>query len=227
MSFVDTSNSVNIKCGITGSYKVKGSDEKTDLPSGLLCVISTSLQNVAGEWHRGEEWKADEAASTSGDNYIEVLEPDSNKARGVCIDFAHCSASITDSPGRKVEEGELAQLEGWLKAYLEKHFANMAGLRYCIAAVSNHYYPKGKDTQVLQPTHFCFTVMPGMLLMWIGLKGGPDNGTRQSEKTSLAFAPDSKVVPPIPDGHSASIIFSHFTMANLFLKVSFLHFSLP
>jgi len=219
LQFVDTSNSVIITCGLAGSFHLQGSTKAKDLPFGLACEISTSLVNVAGEWHPEDGWVP---SATDGDkptnNWVTVLEPDGNVARGVCIDFTKCKAVLKDAGN--TGGGGLAHLNPLICAFLEEHFTNVCALRYCLAAMSNHFDPSDENSQVLQPSHFCFTLIPGVLMMWIGLRGGSDSGTRQSGQTTLTFAPYSRAVSPIPEGHTASIIFSQAMMRNLFLKVS-------
>ncbi|OJJ43182.1 hypothetical protein ASPZODRAFT_2118013 [Penicilliopsis zonata CBS 506.65] len=172
---------------------------------------------VKGEWHSEQGWLPNDTEPV-GNDFITVLEPQESTGRGVCIDFRKCKANITDgSPDGKIPEGDLARLMA-LKPYLEVHFAQAAGLKYCLAAINNHFEPDDSASEVLQPTEFCFTVIPGVLMMWVGLKGGRETGSRGSGQTSLIFAPNSTSLSPIPSGRTASIIFSQNTMTNLFLK---------
>ncbi|KPM39266.1 hypothetical protein AK830_g7307 [Neonectria ditissima] len=219
LKFVDTSN-ITVTCGLTGTVHLDGSSDVGDLPEGLICTISTSLVNVAGEWHSEDGWKPKTADEDKDhrreDGYVTVLEPDSNVTRGVCVDFTNCSVVLRSTD----PDEDVTRYAASLNARLTSHFDRVGGLRYCLAAVNNHFNPDSQQGQVLQPTHFCFTIAPGVLMTWIGLKGGPGNGSRQSGKTSLAFAPNSSVMSPVPEGRTASIIFSHATMMNLFLKPS-------
>lgn len=216
MKFVDTTNNIVVTMGLVGQYNVNGSDRKINLPSGLTCEVGTSLVNVAGEWHE-DGWKPKPQQQTSGDSFVVVLEPGASEARGICIDLTKCKAVLGETPGANIPPGTKAHLSPLINTFIEQHFAEH-GLRLCLAAVSNHFDVNDRDSEVLQPQHFCFTVASGALMTWIGLKGGPNTGTRQSGKTSLSFAPGASAISPIPDGSTASIIFSHSTMANLFLS---------
>ncbi|KAE8132836.1 hypothetical protein BDV38DRAFT_287432 [Aspergillus pseudotamarii] len=55
--------------------------------------------------------------------------------------------------------------------------------------------------------------------MWIGVEGGKNNGKRQSKQDMFTFRPDTNA-NPIPQGSSASIIFSHDLIVNKFFRPS-------
>lgn len=217
IAFVDTSNQITVTCGITGTMVDEETQDSMKVPSGYKCEISTSLVNVEGEWHATDGWQPspDAATATSkpANNWITFLEKDSNKARGVCIDFTNSKITLRGS--------DSTSMNTMMREYLDEYFTKIAGLRYCLAAVSNHIDTSDAKSHVLKPTTFCFTVMPDVLMTWIGVQGGPANGKRPSKESTLYFAPDSRVVSPIPKNHTASVIFSHYIMMNLFIKVSF------
>ncbi|GKT82048.1 hypothetical protein ColTof4_14471 [Colletotrichum tofieldiae] len=218
LRFVDSSNNITVTCGLAGSYHIDGGSKVINIDTGLVVVLSTNLVNVSGEWHLETGFQPKTGVTPAADDYITLLDPNSSVTQGICINFARCKASIENGPNGAATESRLANLSKTMKSNIEQHFASAAGLRYCLAALSNHYEQDVNGSEVLQPTAFCFTMQPDTLLTWIGLKGGPDNGKRQSAKTMLAFAPGSKAMSPIPKGNSASIIFSQDTIVNLFLK---------
>lgn len=219
LQFVDTST-VTFSCPASGSYQITS---ETPLPdpvafSGLQIVISTSLVNVAGvvstdqgEWQPGSD-------QPSPSNWSVSLDPESDTTRAVCINFKNCTATVNWSgdPG----------LSAIIAQYIEDYFDDAVGLQYYIAALSN-VYANDPGADALQPTSFCFTVIPGntaesipgTLCIWIGVKGGANNGTQPSGQTDLQFAPGGKSLTPLPSSNTASIIFSHDIMANLFLTV--------
>ncbi|KAL1889078.1 hypothetical protein Sste5346_009143 [Sporothrix stenoceras] len=205
LRFVDTSNAVKLTFGLAGSFYAKDMPEvqPKQLPSGLTCELATSLVNVAGQWH-DEGWQpatgTTEAEGPVGNNWVTVLEPGA-------------------SPGSEanINTKTLVTLKPLVATYIEEHFSSH-GLHLCLAAVANSYDVNDKTSEVLQPTQFCFTVAGDVVMIWIGLKGGPNTGTRASGQTGLIFALNSKAVSPIPLESTASIIFSHNTMVNMFLK---------
>ncbi|CAK7229216.1 hypothetical protein SCUCBS95973_007146 [Sporothrix curviconia] len=220
LQFVDTSNAVTLTFGLAGSFQVKDvpGAKPVPLPSGLTCELSTSLVNAAGQW-QDQGWVPAEGSQPAPDSFVTALEPGASVARGICIDLSKCKAVLSQVPGAAINGSTMATLKPLMASFIEEHFASH-GLRLCLAAVSNHYNVSDKASAVLQPTHFCFTVAGGVLMIWIGLKGGRETGTRASGQTALVFAPGAQAVSPIPQGSTASIVFSHDTMANLFLKPS-------
>ncbi|KAF5544644.1 hypothetical protein FMEXI_6473 [Fusarium mexicanum] len=219
MKFADTTNSITLIMGLAGQYVVKETGMTTALPAGLTCEVSTSLVNVAGEWHE-EGWTPappiEGEQEPKKDNWVVIIEPGDSNARGICVDLKYCVVELGEASGANIPEGTMALLDPQIKPFIRKHFAKY-GYRLCLAAVSNHFDVSEADSELLRPEKFCFTVQSGALLMWIGLKGGPNTGTTPTSQTSISFAPSSIARSPIPMGNNASIIFSHTTMASLFL----------
>ncbi|KAF5964366.1 hypothetical protein FBULB1_12839 [Fusarium bulbicola] len=197
MKFTDTTNSITLTMGLAGQYVAKETGMTTALPSGLTCEVSTSLVNVAGEWHE-EGWtpappiEGEEEAKK--DNWVVIIEPGDSNARGICVDLKYCVVELGEASGANIPEGTMALLDPQIKPFIRKHFAKY-GYRLCLAAIRNHFDVSETDS----------------------LKGGPNTGTTPSPETSISFAPSSIARSPIPKGNNASIIFSHTTMASLFL----------
>jgi hypothetical protein len=83
----------------------------------------------------------------------------------------------------------------------------------------------------LRPSSFRFSIIeeekqykwPEVLIMWIGVEGGYNNGLMPGGTTPLDFNPDGNLQSPIPKGFSASAIFSHDIFARKFFVVRQFH----
>jgi hypothetical protein len=226
----DTFGSCQAIFKLSGSYTyiTKGSAGRTSqLPENLVLLVTTSLATVQGVCGGDGQFvpaPGDAAKDPKPPNWVEILEPGANKAQGICLNFTGCKASIEDASGNPISEG-LKGLRAEIKDKIEERFSDNAGLKWYLAAVNNSYDTTQKDATVLQPTNFCFTVVPGAnetpasLLMWIAVKGGSANGTMGSGQTALSFAPSSTTLTPLPIGASATVIFSRHVIEELFIKV--------
>lgn len=225
LQFIDTSNNVTLTFGLAGSYTAKDMPEfpAVQLPSGLTCELQTSLVNVAGQWN-DKGWTPAPGTTTDeahAHDFVSILEPGASATRGICVDLTKCTMKLGQVAGSGIQSKTLIPLKPLLQSFIEDHFTSH-GWQLCLAAVSNNYNVDDKTSQVLQPTQMCFTISGGVLLIWIGLKGGPNTGVSVGALTGLVFSPNSQVVSPIPEGSTASIIFSHNTMVNMFLKPALL-----
>ena len=226
IQFQDSTGFVTLTCPFTGTYTyfVAGKSEVTPFPAGLQLQLSTSLVNVSGSWDSNSDFQPG-PNTPSPSQWVVLMDPGADIAQAVCIDFTNLTANVSNTPSGNTGEGNLATFNSWIIGFVTAHFQGVS-LRYYLAGVSNQYDPNYAGSEVLQPTSFCFTVVrgdaannsPGTLNMRIGLKGG--SGQREGQ-AHLVFAPNGQEVDPIPSGNNASVIFSHDTMANLFLKVRY------
>ncbi|KAJ5359332.1 uncharacterized protein N7496_011745 [Penicillium cataractarum] len=224
LQFVDASCNVTFTCPFTGTYTFYFDGNPTTPQSfgpGLQLSISTSLANVEGTYDG--DWQPN-SGSINPSNYVVLMEPGSNVAQGVCLDFTNITAVIENAPGGQNSADQLATVSNMMADEVSSYFQQAGGVNYYLAALSNA--PQGDSPKeiALQPVSFAFSAVPAnsnenipaTLCMWIGLQGG--NGAQfQSGQTPLSFQPGSSPITPLPQGKSASIIFSHSVMGNLFL----------
>lgn len=219
IEFVDTSKTIQLIFGISGSWQ-KIEEKKTGvIPAKIHAVVSAPISSVEGHWQGDKEWKTKDNAKPQGDRHISIMDPGTDTTLGLCIDFTEQSTTVAikcldgSVPIARVEDLSAKFARG-IKAYLRQN----AGTRYCLSAVGNSFKPDDTQSRVLQPKFFCFTIQSDCLLTWIGLAGGAANEKRDPK--NLFFGNGNQAISPIADGHTATIIFSQFTMTQLFLKVT-------
>ncbi|KKY25178.1 hypothetical protein UCRPC4_g01984 [Phaeomoniella chlamydospora] len=191
----DTFGACQAIFSISGSYTFQKTGRTTQLPNNLVLIVTTSLATVKGVCAvDGQFTPTPDPKDKTGKppNWVEILEPGASVAQGICLNFAGCKATIADASGDPLSEG-LRNLNAVIRDKIEERFSDNAGLKWYLAAVNNTYDTSKTNAAVLQPTSFCFTVMPGAgttpasLLMWIAVKGGKANGTMSSAGISFGF----------------------------------------
>lgn len=210
---------------LRGTYKqvAPRSREAKPVPDGYQLAIDVDLFNVAGTLDNKIPKSSPSKLERVRTNYVVGLGEDPDATRNICLSFENAKGTILGGPAEKkkkltaaVSEALRDGLETALRRDIKDHF---------ITGVTRRV--NDPNLIVLQPTSFCFSVIPrepnnvpGTLLMWIGVRGGPENGKKPSGQTILSFEPDGKAACPIPESCSASIIFSHDLMARAFFAVS-------
>jgi hypothetical protein len=218
VEFIDTDHSeVALSFPLSGTKARKGKPQ-TPFPANLALVCTTRLVHVLGDV------ESPNAASSPGD-IIELFDPALVQKRSVVIDMTHITLSFIDTETKKEDDNFSHSL---MISTLATHIRDKAGLKYHLAELNN-IPPTAGNTTVLIPKAFAFTTVvgkgavPGALCMWISMSGDPDpnRGTDDDPNNRLRFTPNGKTeISPIPQGLSASIIFSQSTMWNYFLKVT-------
>ncbi|KAK6544733.1 hypothetical protein TWF694_001418 [Orbilia ellipsospora] len=226
LQFNDGQGQVTLHFPMEGTTKKGDSSPKAIKPGHSLQIV-TNLTNVSGTLtdtanpHLAD-FTPDSNATKTPSKHVVILDPGLTKAQGICIDFSSIKPGTLTVLDPKGKESRLANT---IKTELTNHFMETGGLRYYIAGISNSYQSQ-QGSEFLKPSAFCFSVIPaadagqGTLCMWIDVKDGGGNGDRPTGPTSLTFHPDKQDVHPIPEGSTASIIFSYRLMAK-WLKKSF------
>ncbi|EWY79788.1 hypothetical protein FOYG_17078 [Fusarium oxysporum NRRL 32931] len=226
IQFSDASGSVNLICGITGSYKREDLPRVTPFPDNLQLTLTAECAHVIGEWQ--DDDFVPSSASTHGPQWIIVDGGDGHNAHAVVVDFTKLSSvNIGNTSSGSNSPGMLAVLNDLIKAFIQQFFLSL-GLKYYITALSNSHDPNPKaGMQVLKPVSFCFSIVPGSysatpqipgaLCIWIGVKGGVNDGQHTPGSTLAGFAPNGTNLTPIPTNNDCSIIFSSAVISNLFL----------
>jgi hypothetical protein len=219
LQFLDTSASVDVSMDMGGTIAKKDGSDPKALPSGLLLVLTARLVNVVGTVEKGSDGNAFKPAASPDSKppaWISVLDPNVTVAQSIAISFHHIAAAkITNSWKGSNSTGELAMYSDLTLSAMKQHFLDSAGLKYYLACISNQFVQNYKESQVLKPTKFCFSVVPGdetakipgTLCMWVCVKGGAGNDLDPSKQTSVTFHPAESDLSPIPLGSSASVIF--------------------
>lgn len=212
--------------------------------SGFTLYVKTSLSCVQGSTDANNgQFNPLPSTAKGGPGYIQLLDPLSTTTNAVCIDFTKTISAGNDPNSDityTVDADATAKGDPLYDLLIgttcgqpiQTHLAQSAGLRFYLAAIQNPAPPKTlADVQVLQPMSFAFTTVPdniatssvGSLSMWISVKGGktdPDDKGGSTSGLQFATSLTGGALSPVPKGSSASVIFSHHVMFNLFLKVS-------
>ncbi|KAE8153965.1 hypothetical protein BDV25DRAFT_136335 [Aspergillus avenaceus] len=219
---------VTILAGLTGTYQraQPATSPVKQFPSDHRLKLSVDLYNIEGtveEQDGNSVFSPASSTAVSGTNYVTPVGAAVNTARGVCLCFKDADPAIekVTLTARLDPSVEVALQDG-----LRKYFA-ATDFKHFLAGIAND--TRSDDAIVLKPESFCFSVVPrdehrgkpGTLHLWVNVKGGCNNARQQSGQTTLAFHPDGTAASAIPQGCSASVIFSHDAMANLFFKPNF------
>ncbi|OAP55688.1 hypothetical protein AYL99_09840 [Fonsecaea erecta] len=221
LQFIDTTNQVDLICGLAGYATERIPGGKTEqIPPNLQLRIATSLVNVKGTLENTFTPAPDDKNPPVGTGYPVTIDPGEAVGRGICLDFgppgSPTTVTVEPVPGTNPPPS-LALVSslvvGEITAYL-----NSAELSYFIAGISNSHDVKSVTT--LQPKSFCFTMsapdpskdIKGALCMWMALGDSPGSDNPTFSPTS-----DGQPMSPLPTGNLATIYFSHMTMANYFL----------
>lgn len=224
LQFVDSVGSVQLILRFTGTYTL-GSNKPHPFPEHLQIVITTNLVNVSGIADAGVFVPSPTSPLKPG-NWISLIDNKTAQAsQAVCLNLTKIEAKIDNAPSGATDIGKLAAYNDMFSRRLATYITQTAGLHFYIGGISN-LVAEERDVTTLRPKSFCFSVIPAypdkqepaVLCTWIGLEGGSAN---LPGPTLLVFDPNGKPVNPLPQGKSASVIFSHNTLANLFLKASF------
>lgn len=227
LKFAGQSGHVTLRGPVKGSYQKVSphAGHKIDFKDGFSIEYNVELKNVKGSY-REENGQTKFSPDTSSDkyrsvptNYVVPFADDNNSARGICLGFSGAKVTLKKEEGAKIS----ALVEQAFNDGIGKALEHLPSEHFITGLTK---YSIDLSMIVFQPVSFCFTVqrddipnnIPGALLMWIAVKGGHNNGQRDSGTTELVFNPDSDGASPIPEGSSASIIFSHDIMANHFFK---------
>lgn len=229
LEFQSVFGKAKLTADLKGTYQAVAPTlgKKSSIKDGLKLQFEVDLANVKGTYSQtnGKTTFSKDTSSAEFQsvpvNYVVELPKIKDSARGICLSFNDAKPTILGSSTAKLSANvNEAFFDG-----LKKKAQASSYSEHFIAGVTP--YMADPAMVVLQPVSFCFSVqqedvqkkLPGALLMWIAVKGGYNNGKRESGTTELRFEPDGNAASPIPDGSSASIIFAHDLMANAFFKV--------
>ena len=231
LQFEDGDNGlVSFVCGLTGSYHLHdptATAKTIEFPKGLTLTIKATVATVIGEWQDNDIIPG--SGPVRGPSYVVKSPEDGHTMHAVVIDFTKLLSVDVTSDSPDIQPGSVLGtkllIQGWITDYFGK-----IGLKYYIAGLSNSYETRPEaGVQVLKPVSFCFTVtppnstasppIPAALCIWIGVKGGTNDGKHPEGPGLLAFAPNGFALTPIPVGNDCSIIFSSHVISSLFLTV--------
>ncbi|KAE8154618.1 hypothetical protein BDV25DRAFT_135786 [Aspergillus avenaceus] len=228
LEFSSNEGRADLTYDLTGDYGPK----RLPIPDGTKMRIRVDIANLQGHTTTkpGDSgFKPTQKAlhpatplerSKQRANYVVSVDGD-NAAQGVCIVFRDAMISISNPDPQY--NARISMISSLVVPWTTNEF-NKSDYYYFIGGtgVSSS---RTRDTTVvtLEPTHFCFTMvqsktrynLTGALVMWIAVKGGraPELGPG-----SYTFQPRDRNLNPIPSGKTASIIFRHDIMADLFFK---------
>lgn len=216
---------------LAGTYQITKPQPKEPKPlkTGYKLAVDVDLYNVKGKVSGSEpqgSFTPDRAGGSlqhATTDYVIQLDAGPDDAHAICLSFERAEASFEKEPSDSkqampatVKVALLDGLDKYLKDVTYEHF--ITGVK--------KYTPDPSMT-VLQPTSFCFSVVPtdtdlkrpGTVMMWISVTSG--SGTIPTGQRPVQFMPGGTAQNPIPDTCSASIIFRHDLMVNSFFKVCF------
>jgi len=201
--------------------KVDGSMVRP-LDPNLLLVIQASLANVRGSVGSTTATNAFTIAADPQPvkpSWISIMDPGAVLAQAIAIDFTSITnVKIFNAPGGATDPAQLAFYDNLIATQIEQHFIQSAGLKYYLTCISNTFVQDEAHSDVLKPTAFCFSIVPGdtdkkipgTMCMWIAVKGGAGNYTVATQNTAVTFHPDSgDNISPIPTGSTANVIFRY------------------
>lgn len=209
--------------GITGTVELNwpfqylfacGGKEQSNLNDGMKLVVSSSAGHVTGSW-------IPDPGTNPGplDEPIIVRDGVHSGGTGTCLHFTNTTAHVTFT-------GLVPSLfDNWIASSIEKWFQRAAGVKYYLgfSKETNDLKFGSNDVGFLfQLNSLRLSFYPDAnattLSMWIELKRDSPAGERTQDPK---FKPDgANAIDPIPSGQTASIIFSHNSMAELYLIVS-------
>ncbi|KAG8670828.1 hypothetical protein FPOAC2_04131 [Fusarium poae] len=199
----------------------KDSRPKADM-AGVLAPrykvkIDVELRNVEGSG------KSPDAPV----DYTVHLGDSPDASRKICISFKKTTVTLEEPDANQQPKSgkrprrlgailKTALVEGMQKELNENH------PEHFISGISRKTTDDSMIT--LRPSSFRFSIIeedkqnkwPGILIMWIGVEGGYNNGLMPGGRTPLDFNPDGNIQSPVPKGCSASVIFSHDIFARKF-----------
>ncbi|EEP81027.1 predicted protein [Uncinocarpus reesii 1704] len=222
ISFKDSQASVVVTFHLTGESRRENSSAPDVLPPGLLLQLDTKLVDVRGTVAgSGAAAEIHTSPSENGEapSRISILEPGTEHARAVAIDFRSGTITIVPETGVSLSEDQTVFVN-CIATDIQEHFQKSVGLDCYLGSVSNKTATGTLSS--LKPTTFSFSTIasdartPGVLCMWIGVEGGAGNYTVPDEGLPLQMKINTTAYNPVPKDHTASIIFSHHIMANKF-----------
>lgn len=194
-----------------------GGKEQSSLRDGMKLVVSSSVADVTGSW-------ISDPGTEPGplDEPIIVRDGVHSGGTGTCLHFTNTTAHVTFT------DPVPSLFDSWIASSIEKWFQRAAGLKYYLgfSKETNDLKFGSNDVGFLfQLNSLRLSFYPNAngatattLSMWIELKRDSTAGERSQDPR---FKPDgANAIDPIPSGRTASIIFSHNSMAELYLIVS-------
>ncbi|RGP62726.1 hypothetical protein FSPOR_9113 [Fusarium sporotrichioides] len=173
-------------------------DVTGELAPGYKVNIDVELRNVEGSG------KAPDAPA----DYTVHLEDSPDASRKICISFKKTTVTLKelDASERPKNGKRPRRLGANLKTAL------VEGVREEL----NQNYPEHLISGFSIIEEEKQNKWPGILIMWIGVEGGYNNGLMPCGRTPLDFNPDGNIQSPVPKDCSASVIFSHDMFARKF-----------
>lgn len=222
LQILDHEGNITFSTPFTGSNAItrkRDGKTKTTKFENVKVVITSSLAAIQGTTNAAGKFTPKSSPEPSRAGAVKVIEPGKDVSLGICIDFPSLLSVDINNDGQGGNTADqLDRLTNLVKAKIERRFKE-AGFQYCLAGLNNET-PKDRGSSiVLQPARFTFSVVHGdintsAVCMGVLLQDNPNAG---DNPPSIQFAPNGKVVNPIPTGRTASVIFSHRVMASLFI----------
>ncbi|OIW32925.1 hypothetical protein CONLIGDRAFT_666337 [Coniochaeta ligniaria NRRL 30616] len=230
LQFKGSDGRVELFFDLAGSYQdKKEGSEAEKIPEHTQLVVSTRLVHVrgsiVGEGTVSSHFTPDEGASGHGHEKITIMKPGQKQAASVAIDLQHVEVRCRAAPGKpELSEEQTKFLKGLVAVGINRHFREAAGLTFYLGCVSSTP-ATSPNSIVLHPRAFCFSTVPassdqsddGALCLWIAVQDGNGNYAVPTEDKPLSLTISGMSYNPIPSGKTASVIFAHDLMANLFL----------
>ncbi|EXA28543.1 hypothetical protein FOVG_19751 [Fusarium oxysporum f. sp. pisi HDV247] len=192
-------------------------DVTGDLAPGYKVNIDAELRNVEGSG------KAPDAPA----DYTVHLEDSPDASRKICISFKKTTVTLKEpDASERLKNGKRPRRLGAnLKTALVEGMQEELNQNHPEHLISGVSRKTADDSMItLRTSSFRFSIIeedkqnkwPGILIMWIGVEGGYNNGLMPGGRTPLDFNPDGNIQSPVPKGCSASVIFSHDIFARKF-----------
>ncbi|KAF3921112.1 hypothetical protein AA313_de0209872 [Arthrobotrys entomopaga] len=224
IEFLSAKAAVAVSFSISGTHQMVTNPDKPGkvlpFPSDAYLRCQTSLVNVTGTIVDIDAQKIEskDKKVTPADKMVFLETGSGPQVNHVVLDFRDASPTVIDKSGNEIEAGIPTVVQ--LKNHLRK-----SSLEYHLAAITSQ--SKTSD-YVLKPKSFHMTAVHGdksALLMWIKVEGTSSVPDTDTDMSPLLFSLEKEVgkvkgVSPIPidNGVSATIVFSHETIWETFVK---------